>query len=258
MLLLIIFCALSTCLVVGEKDCQTGGWGSWDLCSPTEVEVLLLENVGKQIRKREEVAGMFCQDRDLREVKLCRLQSEVKQKDGDSGDKTNKSVTEEGRAVGTRVQNGEIEAISTQDSPKQDPGHIKVFNVQQKSVGESTDKIIFIVLICLTTVLLGTGSLFGLLLVRSHKKLQRKHRILVMTRERIRLIDGERIPVRQSGSWLCGVGKSAGLLCGLGVMQSNGDGEMVHNPTYESEDENLEVEAKFLSTGRLQLKPLDS
>ena len=98
----------------------------------------------------------------------------------------------------------------------------------------------FITLLTVSAVLLTAGSVVGAVLIKQHRTLQRRHKILVMTRERIRLIDGERVELRKSGSVLCGLGPQI----------------TIHNPSYESEEEEGEgVRTATFPTGQLKLQP---
>ena len=263
-----------------NKDCFTAEWGRWGSCSNVNVEVLDKVNVGKQVRKRERQAGKFCIDSDLREVKLCRLGQDVldgknRQDKGGSGKHDQKPMG--GSDVKVNQTKHSVDNVSSEEtqtliySQNEElsnliPGSIlPVGSADQHGKSKvasshfSTERAVFITLLCLTCVLLTSGSLLGLALVRRHKQLQRKHKILVMTRERIRLIDGAKIPVRQSGAsiLLCGVGGEAvtaagGLLCGIG--DSKTCGRTIQNPMFEDIAEEEELEAVNLSQGRLQLK----
>jgi hypothetical protein len=209
-----------------EEDCIAGEWAEWSSCGDTGINFLEAKGIGKLSRVRSKLSGNHCEDQDLTETKLCVL-NESSSPDTRSGEGDNE-IDGEGE-----VKTGEGTVGHSASDQSKETELVKHIATDRK------ERTVLITLLSVAAVLLTAGGVVGAVLIRQHKTLQRRHKILVMTKERIRLIDGEKLEVRKSGSMLCGLGPQI----------------TVHNPSYESEGEESEwTRASTFPTGQLRLQ----
>lgn len=245
--LVVLLLVIGSC-VDAKEDCVAGDWGDWTTCSGTGVELLQSRGVGKLTRSRLRVSGAHCEKQDLIETKLCMLGETDSDSESNSSSKNNDSDEAEGNGgfakeagegagaeegagvgAGAGVTKGG-DASSTSQHVKEDSDHL---------TKDRTERTVLMTLLSVSAALLLAGTVVGTVLIRQHRNLQRRHKVLVMTKERIRLIDGKE--VRRS---------RGGVLCGFEPQFT------IHNPMYESEGEEEQwVGASTFTSGHLQLQP---
>ena len=235
-----------------EQDCLTAEWEGWTACVETGIDLLQTQGVGKLSRNRSRLGGKHCLRQDLTEIKLCVFNEssdsntepdesgeqvdggdvpedggeEKKPRTEDGGDEKKPRTEDGGNEKKPRTEDGG----STAEEPGQDVEHLS---------DDRTERTVFITLLSVATAILTTGGVVGAIIIRQHRTLQRRHKILVMTKERIRLIDGKKLEVKRSTSMFCGLGPQF----------------TVQNPAYESEDDEQEwVRASTFPTGQLKLQ----
>ena len=259
---LLFYLAFLLQTVLAEHDCVAGPWGTWTGCRDTGLQIFTLQSVGQQSRERDRLEGKHCLKSDLVEIRLCWMESgeAAGEAAGDAAGDAAASAQDIIDEADTEEEVGETEApslpseVTAPPAPLEAAAGVQTSLVQPPAVhlgsfGEvlypnSNDpkeaRTVLVVLLTVTTVLLLSGLLLGLILVKQHKRLQRKHKILVMTRERIRLLDsGEKQLVRSGG--LCGV--PASMFCGT----------TVRNPAYWSDEEDT-AETEEFPMGQLKLE----
>ena len=212
--------------IIAEEDCLTGEWETWSSCLGTGIDLLQSQGVGKSTRDRNKTGGLHCEKRDLVETKLCAFSDQGSSSDSKGGD----SDTDSDKGAGGGEGGG-----STDDHGKDGTKHL---------AGDRTERTVFVTLLSVAGLLLTVGGVVGTVLIRQHRALQRRHKILVMTKERISLLDGKKLQVKNSGNMLCGMGPQ----CGTGPQFT------LHNPIYESEGEEDMARASIYSTGQLKLQ----
>ena len=219
-----------------EEDCVAGDWEDWTSCVETGVELLQSKGVGKVTRSRMKISGAHCEKQDLIETKLCVFGDSSESDGSDSSSEGSDPKTDDaegggrGRGGDGAEHEGGDEASKSQHD-KSDSEHL---------TKDKTERTVLITLLTVSAVLLLTGTIVGSVLIRQHRNLQRRHKVLVMTKERVRLIDGKKLPVRKSAS---------GMLCGFEPQFT------IHNPIYESEgvDEHW-IRASTFPSGNLKLQ----
>ncbi|KAL5262849.1 hypothetical protein ACHWQZ_G008295 [Mnemiopsis leidyi] len=239
--LVVLLLVIGSC-VDAKEDCVAGDWGDWTTCSGTEVELLQSRGVGKLTRSRLRVSGAHCEKQDLIETKLCMLG----ETDSDSGsnssskDSDSKSDEAEGKG-GFAKEAGEGAGAEEGAGEGAGAGVTKggdASSTSQHVKKDRTERTVLMTLLSVSAALLLAGTVVGTVLIRQHRNLQRRHKVLVMTKERIRLIDGKE--VRRS---------RGGVLCGFEPQFT------IHNPMYESEGEEEQwVGASTFTSGHLQLQ----
>ena len=222
--------------VEAEEDCVAGDWEEWTTCVETGVELLQSKGVGKVTRSRMRISGAHCEKQDLIETKLCVFGDSSESDGSDSSSEGGDPKTDDAEGAGGEERGGGIageggDGTSKSEHDKSDSAHL---------TKDKTERTVLITLLTVSAALLLTGTVVGSVLIRQHRNLQRRHKVLVMTKERVRLIDGKKLPVRKS---------AGGMLCGFEPQFT------IHNPIYESEGEDEQwTRASRLPSGNLKLQ----
>ena len=202
-MMLVLFLA-SFELVAGSRDCYASSWGSWSDCQEFKPSISPLSSqlVGFQLRKRERIRGERCQSSDLAEVVLCKVTEASNETHADAVTNgkpdihttATLAVESDHTLKNTKAMRNEVHHTSKPDNNKDSSSSNKVLETNQGtnvSNGYQKSDKLYIGIITTCLALICIGAIFGVVLIRKHKYLERKHKMMMMSRERIRLLEPE-------------------------------------------------------------------